>query len=198
MTQREIANLCCRVLAVFVLVQGLREFPALAHFLLPLSEGFSYSTPAVIYRLMQAARPLVLCAAGLFLWKWSYVVAAWMAGHDLQDAPDEREIAPTAATRSEIHAIAFSTLGLWVLTQSVPLGLGYAAQIALVGWSGRGTDDQNQWWTLAVIEVLVRTIIGLYLLFGASGLVNVLRRGRGVGLEKAQRPEYPAKDTSAK
>jgi hypothetical protein len=192
MTKREIANLCCRVLAVYVLVQGVSEAPSV----LVMIASFVSREPMTMFvwlSIAYAVHPAMLIIGGIVLWRRSSIVAALMTGHDLQDEPDEPDVIRRRVTAAEAHGIAFSTMGLWLLVNSVPNLVTTAVGMAAFSQSDRPSELEGlgRSWGLDTLGTIAETIIGVYLLFGASGLVRLLRRARDFGLEERERPDYP-------
>jgi len=197
MTGRQIANLCCRVLAVYALMCAIgslsNALPAIVSAADP-----RFQRAETIARLIGfIGEPILYVGMALFLWRWSQLVAAWMVGHDLQDAANEPDVSPHRPSAAEIHAIAFSTLGLWLVGTSVPLLLAYLTQ----AWSyGDALSEEpvqiRAGWAAAFINETLRVALGVYLLFGASGLVALLRRARNFGLLETERPEYASSNAS--
>lgn len=129
MTRREIANLCCRVLAIYALLVGLGLLPRALSLLWPFIQTRMSTNEAVLVAIASAAEPLIWIVSGLFLWRWSGLVAAWMVGTDLHNHRDEPESTPQRATAQVACAIAFSTVGLWILVDAAPRLLGHAANL---------------------------------------------------------------------
>ena len=195
MTPREIANLCCRVLAVYALLQGIGLLPRSAALIWPFIQSRVSMNEAVLAALMGAAEPVLWLSAGAFLWRWSGLVAAWMVGTNLQDHRNEAESLPRKATAETVHLIAFSTVGLWLLVEVAPRFLGYLAQLITIRLQeGHWSSIDGAAWIGTFIEESLRLAIGLYLLFGASGLLRIVRSAKNFGLEEGEQPEYAARD----
>lgn len=191
MTRREIANLCCRVLAVYALLQGIARLPYALTLIWPFIQTTVSSTEAMISALMAVGEPLLWLTSGAFLWRWSGLVAAWMIGTDLHHDRNEPEPSPQPLTATIAHVIAFSTVGLWVLVDALPRTFGFVMQvIPLRGAPAEARIGSSGWVITTSIELLLRLAIGLYLLFGASGLVRMIRSVKNVGLLESERPEY--------
>jgi hypothetical protein len=197
MTKREIANLCCRVLAVYVLVQGVSEAPSV----LAMIASVSFVNPMTMFVwlcIAYAMHPAMLIIGGIVLWRKSGVVAALMTGHDLQDEPDEPDVIRRRPTAAEAHAIAFSTLGLWLLLNSVPNLITTGVFMAAFSQSDPPSELEGyaRGWGIDTLGPVAEMIIGIYLLFGASGLVRLLRKARDFGLEERERPDFSKRQDS--
>lgn len=197
MSQREIANLCCRVLAVYALLQGFARIAYVASLLWPLFQTRASTTEAVFGAMMGASEPLLWLIAGGFLWRWSGLIAAWMVGTNLHDHRDEPDDQRRSASTEAVHLIAFSTVGLWVLVDAVPRMLGFFVHFAYARFHGHvvGTVDGGRWLE-SFIDDALRLAIGLYLLFGASGLLRIVRGTKNFGLEEREQPEFVTRGDS--
>lgn len=197
MTKREIANLCCRVLAVYALIQGIQvisEVMSLLGYVLGLPYGPSGLT---LQYLTSAVGPALMFVFAILLWRKSGVVAAWMVGHDLQDEQHEPDAQRQLITAREMHMIAFSVLGLWVLVEAVPAILAVMSQFVMAEHDSASApyrESVMQAYSRSLVDLICRVLVGLWLLFGASGLVDLLRRARNFGLEERERPDYPQRD----
>ncbi len=197
MTQREIANLCCRVLAVYALLQAFGRITYLASLLWPLFQTRTTTTEAVFGALIGASEPILWLMAGGFLWRWSGLIAAWMVGTDLHDHRDEPDNQRRTASAEAVHLIAFSTVGLWVLVDAVPRMLSFLVHFAYVRFHGQVTGAANGgMWLESFIDDALRLALGMYLLFGASGLLRIVRGTKNFGLEAREQPEFAARDDS--
>ncbi len=191
MTRREIANLCCRVLAVYVLITGLSFVPSAIASIGIYSSGGMPVSMWLWYILMIVSYPALQIITGAWLWRKSNIVAAWMIEHDLQDSPDEPDLERRGPNAREMHAIAFSTIGLWLLVTSVPELI--STGVAMVVYSNQSMalpEGYAKSWGIESLAQVVETVLGSYLLLGASGIVKVLRGAKNFGLEECETPEY--------
>ncbi|MCP3905557.1 MAG: hypothetical protein GY715_18175 [Planctomycetes bacterium] len=189
MTAREIANLCCRVFAIYALFQGLVYLPSLGLIFDPVFGGTTSGFASSIARLLWSLHPVFMFAAAAFLWRWSWLVASWMVGHDIQDAVAEPESARQRATLAEIQAVAFSVIGLWLL---VHVTVDLAEDAAYLVYTEAEVADRG--WIASYFRMAVQLALGIWLLFGARGLVRLLHRLRRVGLDQ---PELDGPDDGA-
>lgn len=78
-----------------------------------------------------------------------------------------------------LQDLAFSVVGLFILGVAIPdlTKLAYYYwQLSAPGGVQIGSDIERRG---ALIETLVQIVIGFWLLFGASGIANLLRKARG-------------------
>lgn len=188
MTQREIARLCCKVIAIYALIRAIESAAVLGWILLgPSSSGITEWQTYVPVFFFFALPPVVLVAMSVFLWKNAGVVAAWISGHDLQDDPDEPDIKPTRANSHELQAVAFATLGLWAIINALPrlIDLGFRAMIPP---SSSLAVEFGLLSASRLVAISLQLAIGVWLLFGSRGLVQLLYKLRNVGLDETERP----------
>lgn len=178
MTKRDVGILVCRILAIFSLVQMLHYVPSF----LALADPFFTSGPwsaADVFMLVTQALPFFLFnMMAVFLWRKAGLISAWMLGHDLYDNQFEPETQPMRIRADDLQTVAFSALGLWLLIDAIPRAAAYATQIIYTR-SMTDTSVGGKVITMATsIDLAVRLILGLWLLFGARGLVGVVRTMR--------------------
>jgi hypothetical protein len=183
MTKREIAKLCCRVLAVYATVLAISRLSYIAQLFAPY-EDTTWSP--VFYRLLYAVEPVLLAIAAFFLWRWAGLVAAWMTGHDLHDHIDEAESAPTRASAIDVQAIIFSSLGVWLLIETIPYALSYISRFAYARSNDVRAEAKSLYLMTEMIELVARLGLGVGLLFGGPTIAHWVNRMRNVGLEKNQ------------
>jgi hypothetical protein len=198
MTKREVANLCCRVLAVYALIQAIQVGGSMLSMVAQVIIGPFEPYVAGRYAVAMIA-PAGLTILAVLMWRKSGIIAAWMVGQDLQDEQHEPEAARSRATARDVHMIAFSVVGLWVLVEAVPGLTYYIAELFIV----RADPSSSNYFGSVMRSVggglmqnILRIIIGLWLLFGASGLVDLLRRARNFGLEEHEQPGHVQRDDS--
>lgn len=186
LTKREIATLACKLMAIYAFLQAIEAIALIVDVL--------YRLPAVVmvpaeffYYIGLLLQPIGFVIAGSLLWKKAGVVGAWMVGHDLQDDQYERDVAPQQPTIHEIQAIAFATVGLWVLVNAIPDFV--AGLSSSLFYSMADSPDSSyelyatQYVGVWLVDSLLRLGIGVWLLLGASGLVRLILRLRNVGLQ---------------
>src|SRR5262245_5433916 len=95
MTQREIARLACKVLAVWAFIDSLqhvaRPLTSVIYALVSLFKEGSVrgGVASYTYLFVDVALSGLQLVLAVALWKRAGVVAAWMTGHTLQDEQDE-------------------------------------------------------------------------------------------------------------
>jgi hypothetical protein len=193
MTARQVANLAMKVLAVWTLVQAVQSLPYLGYGYTSIHSGVSSGliVSGLVSGGVQMALPVLMGIVALIIWKRAGVIAAVIVGHDLQDEPDEPDSSPKSASVGAVHAVVLSTLGAWVLVDSIPDVFRYLSEF--ITWVASGSTNPNRNWLLEfydlrLIGMIVRLAVGSWLFLGSNGSVHYLRRVRRIGLEPGEEP----------
>lgn len=194
MTQREIARLACKVLAVYFVLHSLtlmqQAVAQLSRAFAAISQGDAWGWPAFWYQLPVVLFPVVQVFVAIWLWKRAGLVAAWMSSHDLQDDQDEPEGARIPADLDGIHAVVLSSLGIWVMLMVLPdvISMMLSFVVDLIAspkqaleYAGRGVSSKIWIWVPQVA-------LGIWLIFGSSGIVRMRKKFRPAGLQPNERP----------
>lgn len=190
MTQREIARLCCKITAIYALIRGIESLDNSAQnfrwTLIGGWTGFGNSWKDYLFVFMSALPVVLLIALSVFLWKQAGVVAALITGHNLQDDQNEPDSDPKPVNTKQLQAVAFATLGLWVIIQAIPNIINF-----IVWASGFSTVREENTFIVLVIArtsaLIIQLGIGFLLLFSARGVVGFLYKLRNVGLDENER-----------
>ena len=189
MTRRELASLCVRLLAIITIINAIRVLGSVIPFLvqsvndLDLAGGNGFFISMIF---SSAIGPGLLLVAGIFLWKKAGTIAAMITGQDLQDEPDEPDVIRIDARLFDVHAVAFSILGLWILLRVIPLTARLVSTIAFSGSPPSGVGWPEFFIRSAstgILTLVPQLILGIWLLLGARGLVSILHRLRGIVLQ---------------
>jgi len=180
MTKHEIAALACKILGIYAIIQAMM---ILFHF----GQTFRY----LDYRQPEGISTAWSMIVGLvpFVLLLIFGILLWL----LADQLAERMVSASeiSDTRSKtngayIQAIAFSVVGLFVLAHAIPRAIQLIISLAL-----SSPTMQNPWGLyanrIAQFGALVAQFaIGLWLVFGARGLIGILRITRQVGSKKLE------------
>lgn len=166
MRKEEIVGLAVRIFALYLVltaVTGLGTFIAFNE----------TGLPGTMPRAAMVAVVAIPLALALLLWFFPLTVA-----HKLLP-PMTADAAPTRLGPGEYQVVAFSVLGMWVLAEQLP---------AMISWIGVAIyvhGEEADLMTAREIGRLASTVaglgIGFWLLFGARGLVGLLRSVRSAG-----------------
>ena len=191
MTQREIARLCCKIIAIYALIQSIESLQVgIMNIMMmwPLyqrsgSIGLPWNSYVGVFFSM--ATPVMLAAVAIFFWRQSGIIAAWITGHNLQDEADEPDSNPKRISAKELQVVAFATIGLWAIVSSL------SQLISAIAWMVFSTTSMKEELllrnTVRVIGLLFVLCLGFWLLFGARGIVQLLYKLRNVGLDENER-----------
>jgi hypothetical protein len=183
MSKREVAELACRILALYYLVANLHSFLGL-----PITLGMG------VWRVVQSgdwdvtgfAIVFTALATGFvialvwFLWTRASWIAEKMVPHDANYSrwPHVRA--------ADLQVVAFSMVGLFTLVngfQSLARSFGLYIGVLNSEQYGERRITFLEWLTLEdTLGSLVGCILGIWLLLGSRGLVRLIRRLR--------RPEF--------
>lgn len=180
MTQRQVARLACKLLAIYAVIMALDELRWTTANLFAAISAFRYagSIDAITY-LGPFLVPLIQFVFALWLWKRAGVVAAWICGHDLQDDMDEPDAVPVRADIDAWQGVAISSMGVWVMITVIPRivtqAMNFTIEWLLGGVGARRAAGAVSW---EIWIWLTQFGIGLWLIFGCAGIVKGLRRFR--------------------
>ncbi len=176
MTPRNVGILACRILGIYAWLQFVSGIPYLVGLAGPFATEFPWSNEELFSQIVWALHPVLFFVAGLFLWKRAGVIAAWMVGYDIQDDQFEPDADPKRIESSELHAIAFSTLGLWLVLDTIPRAVTYGTQLVFFESGSQSLDARNFHVFATVLELGLRLGVGVWLVFGSRGLVSGLNK----------------------
>ena len=89
--------------------------------------------------------------------------------------------APVPLDPGSIEVVAFSVMGLWVLTTAIPDIFHWATYVYQVKNKHFGYFELTSENIGNIVSTVVELVIGFWLLFGARGLLGVIRRARHAG-----------------
>jgi hypothetical protein len=171
MTKRVIAVLSLRIIALLSVLTaigpGARVLPAML-----LNWPFDTENGSLPLLMASIAAPIVLpLLFGGALWFGAGRLASLLCHED--------RITGDAPSYEMLQNLAFSIVGVFVLSSAIPSFaklVYYYWQLSVPGGVQVGSDVE---WKGAVIEVVTRLFIGIWLIFGTSGITNVLRKIQG-------------------
>ncbi len=198
MTKREIAVLACRTLAIVALINVIQSSSRLLVLLFEAFNPDKFGPPnpligpvplsAMLALLYVSPLALLLIFAG-FLWAQADFVATKIVG--------ERDANMTPIQiNHDAQTLAFTILGVYVLTIALPR----LSQLLVHAWNVGSQDAtlRQDWTGFApnLIYASVELALGLWLIFGARGLVSLLKNVRDVGKDADPRGETPGEPVS--
>jgi hypothetical protein len=176
MTRREIAALCCRIVALIVLAWALtylvEVIPALN---LALANSGRYGAGpsyfAAVTSLGMLGSILLLFAMGL--WWNAEAISQWMGPED-----------PEPVTGPELSAealmpVASMGVGLFAITRAAPTFFRLVTSVALTPTTLG--DSWNNDWKVALASDALLMAWGVWLVLGSRGLVRIVKWARTAG-----------------
>ncbi len=171
MTKHEIASLASKLLGIFSVVQSFRYFQTLG-LQLSLSNTDSASSESLFAYGITALGFFITLVIGLLLFFCSKRTAIMLIGKENDTAVSEQ------VTTNNIQAIAFSVVGVILITMALPR----ISKIILMVWLAyRDSLPRSLVTTQIYIDIFVSLIelaLGLWLLFGTSGIINIINKLR--------------------
>jgi hypothetical protein len=181
MTRREIAALCCRIVALIVLAWALtylvQVIPALNSALANTGRGAGpgYFSAVMGYGMLGCT--LLLFA--MTLWWNADAISRWMAPED--SVP----VTGPELSADALMSVASLGVGLFAITRAAPTFFRFATSVALTQTS---LDDfwRDDEWKVALASDALLTAWGAWLIFGNRGLVRIVKWARIAGKEPPQ------------
>jgi hypothetical protein len=167
MTNRQFVALGVRLFCIWLAIYILRYAPA--YWLLngQQSSAAHDAAPLII-------GTLVLVAIVIALWLFPLTVARKLLPRSALDLPT------SLPTREQIEQAGFCLLGLWLLTQAIPSLVFEGMVFYLYTRPGSELGLRPQEYA-ALARALVELALAVWLLFGAKGLLGIVRWARTAG-----------------
>lgn len=166
MRKEQIVGIAVRLFAIFLALYTVRY----ASFLFPRATLPPPNNVSFLFIFVLALFPIL---AALLLWFFPLTVAAKI----IPDIKAKEKVASLGA--AEIEVVAFSVMGLWVLTGAIPGTLNWVTFFAIwLANYGAGTLELSPDNIANIIDTIVELIIGFWLLLGSRGLLGIIRHLR--------------------
>lgn len=168
MQKEEIVGLAVRLFAIFLGFHTVRYVLSLIPYLS--SSSANHIGVAFLISLVVISSLVIT-----LLWLFPLTIAAKLIpSFEPKDRPEPLCV-------EGVQVVAFSVMGLWVLTTAIPdafywIVLAYRVKHADLESASLSTEQ-----VAYIFSTAVELIIGLWLLFGSQGLVGVIRRIRYAG-----------------
>ena len=187
MDLRDLGFVGCRLLALYFGIQALHLAPTVLEALALQVTTVAAEGPNVwLLSLSQVIGFAIWVCAGVALWKYAHAISSLVA-------PSGRAHLTTPASRDDIQQVLFAAVGLFILIHAA----GDLAETIYIRYTlkSQGLEpprfvDQTGHALVAAAKVL----IGLFLVFGSSGLVGAIKRFRETGRPSNNRLERTAGD----
>lgn len=171
MNKQEIASLACKILGIYMVLQGINVMVNIIPvYLFTPRQGFSNNLLVTIIPFA------FLIIFGVLLWPLSNKLADMM----VKGEPNFREESGIKA--SDIQRVSFSVLGLLLLGNSIPKLV--SALVTLYTMRGMTNSTVRLFGQLGLAGTITQFIFGLGIFLGSRGLVNMLNAIRYAGLNR--------------
>ncbi|MFH1741359.1 MAG: hypothetical protein ABIH23_20335 [bacterium] len=184
MTRHEIAAMACKILGIYAIIHALGM--PLTSFIWPLDEFFrnpDHHLMTNVYRLLATVTPFgLLIGSGVLLWRLADRLAISITSRMGTGSTEHR------VCSADIHVIAFSVVGLFVLAQAIP----NLAQVFMGLWIRAQAPPyaQGNMSTHAIVQsvgLVIKLAMGFWLFFGSRGLVELLSKMRKGSLAEMEK-----------
>lgn len=165
MSREDVIAVASRLFAIFLVVSAIRTVGSAYQLGREL-----HSSGEIVYYTLPIAIPYLL--VGALLWFFPVSVARKL----LPVMRDSGQ--PIAKANSDIAAIAFSVLGMWILAEAISSGVYWVTLLSGFLDNGAPVSYLSVRDKASIISTIARAVIGFYLLFGARGIASLLRNLR--------------------
>jgi len=173
MTNAQVVALGIRLFAIWLAIYILRQTPGL----LFINAREMPDSRAVGVTVLVAILLLFVCIA---LWRFPLVVAQKLIPQPTLDQPSRLPV-------EQLETAGFCLLGLWLLTEALPQAV-YVAMIVYHWSRPNAIVTLTPYNYAAIAQMFAELVIGLWLLFGAKGLLGLLRWARHGGTTEPSNP----------
>ena len=168
MHKEQIVGIAVRLFAIFLFIYTLRY----ASGLLPLAAAPPPNNVSFLFIFVLALFPIL---AAVLLWFFPLSVAAKI----IPNIKAKDKAAPLSAP--DIEIVAFSVMGLWVLTTAIPDTIYWVTFAFRLKNIDVGTLQLSPENIGSMASTVVELVIGFWLLFGSRGILGLIRRARYAG-----------------
>lgn len=181
LNEKNIANIACKVLSIYIIVLGIKHISFLLSVSLSgyISLGFNKST--IIQAVFISILPsIILIVAGLILW----IKSAKISSHMICDN-ESIETNKTSINFYQLQSAAFSIVGIIILINLIPDIGSLISKLAF--FTGDYIPKQTIYRfeiKVSITEMIIRFIIGLLLLLKSKGLVGFIKNLQHAGLDE--------------
>lgn len=168
MHKEQVVGLAVRLFALFLGIYVLRYGSGLIPYLADSSTfkiSFTFLILVVLFPVL----------AAILLWMFPLTIAAKLIPNIKTQEP------PKSLDSTEIEVIAFSILGLWVLASALSDAFHWVTYIYIIKNSVAPRVELSPENIGNIVATVVELAIGFWLLFGAKGVIGVIRRMRHAG-----------------
>ncbi|MDR3601136.1 MAG: hypothetical protein P4L49_11755 [Desulfosporosinus sp.] len=169
----KIAFLACRIISVYLLAKWLGLFGSsvVSLFYLP------PNMPTILGGVVSMAFPVVV---GILLWIFSAKLAGFMV-----KTPEDQDAEMMSATfdLESVQILAFTIIGVLLIVNAVPSlipALTVYAVLPVHNVGQVGLESLSR-----LVDSAIRIILGLWLVLGSKGLVNLMKKIKTAGVRRS-------------
>lgn len=168
MTKEDIVALALKITAFFLLLDALSSFSASY---LNWDYVAGYGRLSIVIDLLVMLLPLIIAVIlAIVIWKLSYHIANSMS----------TKTPPTSVEKkwslSDIQITAFSVIGIFVLAKAIPTAFYHVYGLLITSIFNGSSSGNGPAGLSRYVYTGAQLLIGFWLLFGAKGLHNLLRK----------------------
>ncbi|MCO5386496.1 MAG: hypothetical protein NHB14_12815 [Desulfosporosinus sp.] len=172
MSNREVASLACKILSIYMIIQGINVSTNVLSFAVAMSHQMTREN------LLNISYPLMYILFGVLLWLLSSKLSVVIVKKETHFNDGIR------ISASDIQRIAFSVLGLFFVGNSLPRLV--SVIVIFYTKSSRGINISTAEILLGAGGDITQLIVGLWIFLSSKGLVNFLKAIRTAGLKKEE------------
>lgn len=165
MQKEEVVGIAVRLFAIFLFLYTLRYVSGL----LPLAAAPPPNNVSLMFIFLLGLFPIL---AAVLLWFFPLTVA----GRIIPNIKSKTSTSKLSA--GEIEVVAFSVMGLWVLTFAIPDTFYWVTFVLLLKNVEVGNVHLTPDNIASIVTTIVELAIGFWLLFGSRGVFAIVRRFR--------------------
>lgn len=165
MTKHEVAILSFKVLCIYAVIQAIDKFYSFLYYVFN-EPNLDYGSKLNI--LIASVPSLLMALISVLLWFGSPLLARTIFKRSTSETEPPSSLA-------DIQRIAFSVVGLFLLSTSLP----DLVEIIIVIISNSIVQSGLNSIVHSIVALLVKVSLGFWLLFGAGGIVNFVRYMNG-------------------
>ena len=165
MKKHDIAILSFKILSIYAVIQFIYQFYTFVYYIsyekqLELDQKYSL--------LLSSVPSLLMALCAIILWFSAPMFANLIFKNDDNEINSQSSLA-------DIQRVAFSVLGMYLIATSLPAVVEIILVIQMTSEVKNGSGSMVP----TIVEILLKGILGVWLLFGSNGIVNFLRYMNG-------------------
>jgi len=174
-SQRDIASLACKILGIYIFIQGINVLSSVLSVSLTTKNEIGYE---IIFNIIFS---LVYILVGVLLWMIADKLSIIMVRRE------NHSNEASGISANDLQRVSFSVLGLYFIGNSLPRLV--ATLTNMYGLKMGGTPISTPRLILEAGAPITEFIVGFGILLGSQGLANLLKTIRIMGLKREEEIE---------